>query len=111
VRLALKQLAEKHGIEIIDENGLKAMIEDLNIGNDPRVIEILDDTTKYCPKCERLMVERVAKKGPSRGEKFWGCSGYPKCRFILRIWTHSDSSPEVKPVLIGRRWIGRFHQQ
>jgi hypothetical protein len=104
------QLAEKHGIEIITEDGLKAMIDDLNICNDPRVLEVLDDTTKYCPKCERLMVERVAGKGPNAGQRFWGCSGYPKCRFILRTSTQSTSSPEVREALMGRRWIDRFQR-
>lgn len=37
-----------------------------------------------CPKCETPMVIRTAKKGDQRGQKFWGCSNYPKCREILR---------------------------
>jgi restriction system protein len=72
-----KQLAEKHGIEIINETGLTAMLEGLNIQEDPQALEILNDTRKFCPKCERLMVERVAGKGPNPGQRFWGCTGYP----------------------------------
>ena len=78
-----KLLAEKHGIEIIHEAGLTAMLEGLNIQEDPRVREILNDTRKFCPKCERLMVERVAGKGPNPGQRFWACSGFPRCRFTM----------------------------
>lgn len=33
-----------------------------------------------CPKCGGKMVLRTTKNGPKVGEKFWGCSAYPKCR-------------------------------
>lgn len=33
-----------------------------------------------CPLCGAEMVLRTAKKGPNAGEKFWGCSAFPKCR-------------------------------
>jgi hypothetical protein len=78
-----KLLADKHGIKIINEAGLTAMLNGLNIHEDPRVMEFLNDTRKFCPKCERLMVERVAGKGPNPGQRFWGCTGYPKCRFTM----------------------------
>lgn len=34
-----------------------------------------------CPRCGGNLVERVARKGPSAGRKFIGCSGYPKCKY------------------------------
>ena len=36
--------------------------------------------TPMCPKCEKPMVRRTAKRGPHAGEEFWGCSGFPECR-------------------------------
>lgn len=38
-----------------------------------------------CPKCKKKMVMRTAKKGNYRGEKFWGCVNYPKCRFVVNM--------------------------
>ena len=38
-----------------------------------------------CPKCGSLMVLRTAKKGKEAGNKFYGCSRYPKCRATLPI--------------------------
>lgn len=36
-----------------------------------------------CPKCGSDMVKRVAKKGKNAGNTFYGCSNFPKCRFLL----------------------------
>lgn len=37
-----------------------------------------------CPKCTASMVLRVAKSGTNAGQKFWGCSAYPRCRTIIK---------------------------
>ena len=36
--------------------------------------------TPICPKCGLPMVLRTAKKGDQKGQEFWGCKNYPKCR-------------------------------
>jgi restriction system protein len=33
-----------------------------------------------CPRCGEFMVRRVAKRGKSMGEDFWGCAAFPRCR-------------------------------
>ena len=38
-----------------------------------------------CAKCGSPMVERVAKKGENAGNRFMGCSAYPKCRNTVAI--------------------------
>jgi predicted RNA-binding Zn-ribbon protein involved in translation (DUF1610 family) len=35
-----------------------------------------------CPECGSPMVLRTAKSGSHKGNQFWGCSNYPKCRGI-----------------------------
>lgn len=80
-----KQFADKHGIEIINERGLVEMLENANARYNPEFVEILNDTRKICPKCERKMVLRTATKGPNRGGQFWGCSAYPRCRFTMQV--------------------------
>lgn len=35
-----------------------------------------------CPKCGRALVARMAKKGANAGNEFYGCSGYPHCRYV-----------------------------
>ena len=46
-------------------------------GGDP------ETSSKQCPKCNSKMVLRTAKKGSNAGNKFWGCSQYPRCRAIV----------------------------
>lgn len=73
-------LAARHNIELVDEQGVVDLIKYL----DQRDVQsILGDTRKVCPKCEREMVLRTATKGRNEGGQFWGCSGYPRCKFIL----------------------------
>ena len=40
---------------------------------------------RKCPRCGREMVLRTAKKGASAGTRFWGCSGFPKCRAVQEV--------------------------
>lgn len=35
-----------------------------------------------CPKCGGDLVLRTAKRGKNQGEEFYGCSNFPKCRYI-----------------------------
>lgn len=37
-------------------------------------------TTPTCPQCGASMVRRVAGRGRNRGNSFWGCSRFPRCR-------------------------------
>jgi len=37
-----------------------------------------------CPKCGKQMVLRTARKGKSIGSQFWGCSGFPECKYTKR---------------------------
>lgn len=45
-----------------------------------------------CPKCGIPMVLRVASKGAHRGEPFYGCPNYPRCREALPVPGDSDPS-------------------
>lgn len=38
-----------------------------------------------CPRCGNELVVKVAKKGANKGNKFYGCSSYPKCRFTKSV--------------------------
>ncbi|MDX2451593.1 DUF2726 domain-containing protein [Desulfosarcina sp.] len=43
-----------------------------------------------CPKCGAELIERVATKGQYAGQKFWGCSSFPKCKFAKNKGTGSN---------------------
>lgn len=38
-----------------------------------------------CPKCGIKMVLRTARRGPTEGSQFWGCSNYPSCKTIKNL--------------------------
>ena len=78
-----KALAEKNAIEMLTETHLAKMLDAVDARYDPVVQAALQDTRKFCPKCEKEMVLRTAKKGAGAGGQFWGCSAYPKCHFTM----------------------------
>lgn len=44
-----------------------------------------NSSAKECPKCGSSMVIRETKKGQNIGKKFWGCSNFPKCKYLAEI--------------------------
>jgi len=68
--------------------------EDIQVSAD--AIEISDEKLDYkatdnsdtetiapvCPKCKGELIKRIATKGGHAGQEFWGCSNFPKCKFI-----------------------------
>ena len=40
------------------------------------------EKSKVCPRCGSGLVLRTAKRGDNKGNQFYGCESYPKCRFI-----------------------------
>ena len=40
---------------------------------------------KLCPRCGKPLVLRTATKGYNTGTQFWGCSGFPTCRYVENV--------------------------
>lgn len=40
---------------------------------------------RICPWCGKELVLRTAKKGNNIGKQFYGCSGFPKCRYVKNL--------------------------
>ena len=40
---------------------------------------------KVCPICGRKLAIRIARRGPRTGQKFWGCTGYPECKYTENL--------------------------
>lgn len=71
----------------VDEAKKKAHIE--NIEKHYKDFFKVENTTelsdKKCPRCGGKLVLRMARNGDFGGNKFYGCSNYPKCRYIENI--------------------------
>ena len=50
-----------------------------------------------CPRCGSEMHVRTARRGPNAGNRFWGCTGYPDCRFTLNIVEDNDPEYNYTP--------------
>ena len=60
------------------DHHLEAWISPLKLP--PMKIKSSANSNVRCPKCDGEMVLRTARKGATKGQQFWGCSKYPKCR-------------------------------
>src|SRR5688572_10060764 len=40
---------------------------------------------RVCPRCGSPMVIRTAGRGRYEGQRFWGCSTYPRCKAIIGV--------------------------
>ncbi len=52
-----------------------------------------------CPRCGGLMVVRIAKRGQNSGQRFLGCSNFPKCTTTMPIDNNFSLEPSPKPVI------------
>ena len=43
------------------------------------------ESTTVCPRCGSQLVQRIAKRGKSAGASFWGCSNFPRCKYMKPI--------------------------
>lgn len=72
------------------DNKQPEIIHNESVQNESRinVIKPVDNgkqTNPTCPQCGKALVLRTAKNGANAGNKFWGCTGYPSCRYTKRI--------------------------
>ena len=74
-----RDLGVKHGLVLLDEKQLAELIVGLGPAHGAEVLALLNDPRKFCPKCEREMVLRTARRGSNAGRQFWGCPNYPRC--------------------------------
>ena len=46
----------------------------------------LESEDLVCPFCGKALVLRTAKKGPNTGKQFYGCVGFPNCRYVRNMY-------------------------
>lgn len=76
-----KAFVKNKPIQLIGGGALIQMIREVQTGPS-RVDE--KSSPKICPECGCEMVLRTAKKGKFVGQKFWGCSSFPKCKAVVK---------------------------
>lgn len=72
-----KKFAEDNMIDIIDGFALLDLIKVAEGENNLEKVSEIDKEVEKCPKCGGSLILRSSKYGD-----FYGCSSFPKCRFI-----------------------------
>ncbi|HMB37872.1 MAG TPA: restriction endonuclease [Wenzhouxiangellaceae bacterium] len=81
-----ESFAKGMNLELIDGHALVEYLgraSESEVWNVPVATPKLDlpsDRGLVCPECGEPMVTRTARRGPTAGTKFWGCSTFPACR-------------------------------
>jgi restriction system protein len=101
-----KRFAEDKPLHLIEGESLARLINEVQDKSAPNVTRpvpiplatrVTDQTPiqpstpsneLVCPVCGSGMMERVARRGPNKGEPFLGCTRYPRCRGIRSIPSH-----------------------
>lgn len=73
-----------HTIGVDDEKRIEEDTRDL----------YAETLSPVCPKCNGELVKRIATKGQYAGQKFWGCSNFPRCKYTKK----ATQPPESRPV-------------
>lgn len=78
-----KNFATDKPIDLVEGNQLADLIRSVqsNPTYIPAKINNSPKTANLCPDCGGELVLRVARQGKNAGNKFWGCSNFPRCKF------------------------------
>jgi superfamily I DNA/RNA helicase len=91
---SLYDLAIEDGKDRKGQNGTSKTLAALGLNVSTKVEGPRDEpeepVSPKCPKCGSEMKLRTARRGPNAGNKFWGCSTFPRCRGTV------DYGSEVK---------------
>lgn len=52
------------------------------VEGDTNITLRLVDENQICPRCNHKLVLKTTKRGVYAGSQFYGCSNYPKCRYL-----------------------------
>ena len=55
------------------------------VQEEPAQAEMESGLKRKCPRCGGVLMLRTAMKGANAGNHFYGCSNYPKCRFVQNV--------------------------
>jgi len=87
--------ARSNNIDLIDGKALRKILratpkpsrqpQTSPIDPIPTNNNVRKDNSPVCPKCGNPLVVRVARKGSRAGQKFWGCTKFPDCRFTKPV--------------------------
>jgi hypothetical protein len=111
---------KKHQTVLLSDDAVKKSfehIENNRLSNEEHQAHIAKIKEQYsnadennapqCPRCTNIMILRIAKSGQNIGNKFWGCSRYPQCKFTISISNDNEKITEqIRKMEKALRFIG-----
>ena len=80
------ELYEKlNGLSKVDKDVKQNHIKAIQDKQPKKEKEVEPIESLKCPVCGNDLVLRTAKRGVQKGNKFYGCSAYPKCKYIQNV--------------------------
>ena len=79
----LSEVKEKVDLYLVDNSSKEIESKAAEPVNEEKNHE--NNEVPLCPKCGVTMALREAKSGENKGNKFYGCVNYPKCREIVNV--------------------------
>lgn len=69
------------------------LVNEVGTAEEPQIEKVIEQDPEsassenelICPRCGSTLVLRTAKKGDNAGNQFYGCSAFPKCRYIRNL--------------------------
>lgn len=74
-------VGEQQNAATIDTTSEASVVDD----TEPAEPDHAEQKALKCPKCNGDLILRTATRGKNAGKQFYGCSNYPKCRYIQNI--------------------------
>jgi len=86
-----KDFAADKPIDLVEGQALVEMIRGVQANPPPAARKppatkepAAEQASKVCPLCGRPLELKTARHGKHAGTDFWGCTGYPTCKYILK---------------------------
>jgi restriction system protein len=77
--------AKSNGISALDRDGLLDLIARRDHAQQRELLQAAYEGEYWRPTCASCGIKMVERTSRDKGEKFWGCAQFPKCRATLQM--------------------------
>jgi len=80
-----RRFAAMNNLVLVGAKDIIRMMDGANWQNNPAVKAALEQSRKFCPRCEHDMVLKNAESGPNPAARVWVCTSQPKCNYTVNV--------------------------
>jgi restriction system protein len=78
-----RRFAAMNNLLLVGEKDLVRMLEEADWQNNSTLKAALEQSRKFCPRCQKDMVLKNADSGPNPGSRVWVCTTRPVCNYTV----------------------------